>query len=60
MNKVMKAISIVGNLSEVIIASSIVADLLLKLRGKKSATKTQPIAVDDANQPQTKSPDAAA
>lgn len=40
MNKVMKAIAIVGNLSEVIIASAMVADLISKIRGAKSTSST--------------------
>ena len=51
MNKVMKAIGIVGNLSEVIIASAMVADLISKLRGTNNATSTT-IEVEDNPQPE--------
>lgn len=47
MNKVLKAIAIVGNLSEVIIASSLVAEMLTKIRGKKNPITT--ITVEDNN-----------
>lgn len=40
MNKVLKAISIVGNVSEVIIASSLVAEMVAKFRGSKKAIST--------------------
>ena len=43
MNKVWKAIAIVGNLSEVIIASAMVADLISKLRGNKATSPTNPV-----------------
>lgn len=57
MNKVFKAISIVGNVSEVIIASSLVAEMLMKLRGK-STKSTTIVAVED-NSPQPDQPIAA-
>lgn len=50
MNKVWKAIAIVGNLSEVIIASAMVADLICKLRGNKATSTT--IEVEDNPQPE--------
>lgn len=52
MNKVWKAISIVGNVSEVIIASAMVADLISKIRGTKKATipKTE---AEESSQPET-------
>lgn len=34
----MKVVAIIGNVSEVVIASSIVAELIGKIRGNKSAT----------------------
>ncbi|MCH5214112.1 MAG: hypothetical protein J1E97_02875 [Muribaculaceae bacterium] len=40
MNKILRAITIVGNLSEIIIATSLVVDLCDKIRGKKKATTT--------------------
>ena len=40
MNKIFRAITIVGNLSEIIIATSLVVDLCDKIRGKKKATTT--------------------
>lgn len=51
MNKVWKAIAIVGNLSEVIIATTMVADLLTKIRGNRKATSTT-IVVEDNPQPE--------
>ena len=51
MNKVWKAIAIVGNLSEVIIATTIVADLFNKIRGSRKATSTT-IEVEDNPQPE--------
>lgn len=50
MNKVWKAIAIVGNLSEVVIATSMVADLFNKIRGSRKATTT--IEVEDNPQPE--------
>lgn len=44
MNKIFKAIAIVGNVSEVIIASAMVADLISKLRGTNTASKSTPLA----------------
>ena len=44
MNKIFKAIAIVGNVSEVIIASAMVADLISKLRGISNASKSTPLA----------------
>ncbi len=46
MNKVFKAVAIIGNVSEVLIASSIVAEMLSKFRGRRKATKhdKKPIA----------------
>lgn len=44
MNKIFKAIAIVGNVSEVIIASAMVADLISKLRGINTASKSTPLA----------------
>lgn len=49
MNKVWKAIAIVGNLSEVIIATTMVADLFNKIRGSRKATSTE---VEDNPQPE--------
>lgn len=51
MNKVWKAIAIVGNLSEVIIATTMVADLFNKIRGNRKATSTT-IEVEDNPQPE--------
>lgn len=52
MNKVWKAIAIVGNLSEVIIATTMVADLFNKIRGSRKATSTTTIEVEDNPQPE--------
>ncbi len=51
MNKVWKAIAIVGNLSEVVIATSMVVDLFNKIRGNRKATSTT-IEVEDNPQPE--------
>lgn len=51
MNKVWKAISIVGNVSEILIATSMVVDLLNKIRGSRKATSTT-IEVEDNPQPE--------
>ena len=52
MNKVFKAIAIVGNLSEVIIASAMVADLISKLRGTKpTSPTTEAEAIPQPDQP---------
>ncbi len=51
MNKIFKAIAIVGNVSEVIIASAMVADLISKFRGSRKATSTT-IEVEDNPQPE--------
>lgn len=51
MNKVWKAIGIVGNLSEVIIAAAMVADLINKIRGNRKATST-PVVEDNCPQPE--------
>ena len=52
MNKVWKAIAIVGNLSEVIIATTMVADLLNKFRGSRKATSTTLVVEDPTPQPE--------
>lgn len=57
MNKVLKAITIFGNVSEAIIASSLVAEMLMKLRGK--STKLTTIAAVEDNSPQPDQPIAA-
>lgn len=57
MNKVLKAISIVGNVSEVLIATSMVADLISKIRGSRKATANT-IVVEEPN-PQPDQPIAA-
>ncbi len=57
MNKVFKAIAIVGNVSEVLIATSMVADLISKIRGSRKAT-TNTIVVEEPN-PQPDQPIAA-
>lgn len=57
MSKVWKAISIVGNLSEVLIATTMVADLFSKIRGNRKATSTT-IPVEEPN-PQPEQPMAA-
>ena len=51
MNKILRAITIVGNLSEIIIASALVADLCNKIHGKKKA-KTTVIEVEENLSPQ--------
>ena len=50
MNKILRAITIVGNLSEIIIATSLVVDLCDKIRGKKA--KTTVIEVEENVSPQ--------
>lgn len=57
MNKVFKAISIVGNVSEVLIATSMAADLISKIRGSRKATANT-IIVEEPN-PQPDQPIAA-
>lgn len=52
MNKVWKAIAIVGNLSEVIIATTMVADLFNKIRGSRKATSTTIVVEDTTPQPE--------
>lgn len=52
MNKVFKVIAIVGNVSEVLIATSMVADLISKLRGK-STKSTINMEVDEIPQSET-------
>ena len=52
MNKVWKAIAIVGNLSEVIIATTMVADLFNKIRGSRKATSTTIVVEDPTPQPE--------
>lgn len=56
MNKVMKAVAIVGNLAEVIIASTMMAEFIGKLRGNKT---TSSINMDGDNNPQPDQPIAA-
>lgn len=56
MNKVFKVIAIVGNVSEVLIATSMVADLFNKIRGNRKTTTT--IKVEETN-PQPDQPIAA-
>ncbi len=51
MNKVLKAISIVGNVSEVIIASAMVAELVAKLRGKSTKSTINMVVEDNSPQP---------
>ena len=51
MNKILRAITIVGNLSEIIIATSLVVDLCDKIRGKKKAA-TNVIEVEENLSPQ--------
>lgn len=46
MNKVFKVIAIVGNVSEVLIATTMVADLFNKIRGSRKATT---IKVEETN-----------
>lgn len=52
MNKVWKAIAIVGNLSEVIIATTMVADLFNKIRGSRKATSTTIVVEEPTPQPE--------
>ena len=56
MNKVLKVIAIVGNVSEVLIATTMVADLFNRIRGSRKATTT--IKVEETN-PQPDQPIAA-
>ena len=58
MNKIWNAICIVGNVSEVIIASAMVADLLTRIRGKRKAASTT-IVVEESTNPQPEQPLAA-
>lgn len=44
MNKIFKAIALIGNASEIVIASAMVADLISKLRGINTASKSTPLA----------------
>ena len=44
MNKIFKAIALIGNASEIIIASAMVADLISKLRGNRKAISSTPLA----------------
>lgn len=46
MTKVFRAIAIVGNLAELIVAGSILTDVILKIRGNKPATSPQPQVED--------------
>lgn len=57
MNKVWKVVALVGNLSEVVIATSMVADLISKIRGSRKATANT-IVVGEPN-PQPDQPIAA-
>ncbi|GEM_PF-6679611 len=51
MSKVLKAVAILGNVSEVIIASSLVVEMISKIRGnKKNAT---PTTAEEVPQPET-------
>lgn len=51
MSKVLKAVAILGNASEIIIATSIVAEMISKIRGnKKNAT---PTTAEEVPQPET-------
>ena len=58
MNKVFKIVAIIGNVSEVLIASSLVVEMLSKFRGKRKAATTT-IVVEDDNSPQPETPLAA-
>lgn len=51
MNKVFKAVAIVGNLAECVIASAMVADLISKLRGKSTSPTTEAEAIPQPDQP---------
>ena len=51
MNKILRAITIVGNLSEIIIASALVADLCNKFRGKKATTTVLEVEENVSPQP---------
>lgn len=52
MNKVLKAVAIVGNFAEVIIASAMVADLISKLRGTKPTSPiTEAEVIPQPDQP---------
>lgn len=50
MNKIFKAIALIGNASEIVIASAMVADLISKLRGTRKATSSTPL-VEETPQP---------
>lgn len=53
MNKVLKAVAVLGNAAEIIIAGSVLADVIMKLRGGKKAPTSNPVVVDDNPQPET-------
>lgn len=49
MNKIFRVVAVLGNAAEIVIAGSILADLIIKIRGNKKATK---LMVEDEDSPQ--------
>lgn len=52
MNKVWKVVALVGNVSEILIATTMVADLLNKIRGSRKATSKTTVVEDTTPQPE--------
>lgn len=52
MNKVWKVVALVGNVSEILIATTMVADLFNKIRGNRKATSTTIVVEDPTPQPE--------
>ena len=52
MNKVWKVVALVGNVSEFLIATTMVADLFNKIRGNRKATSTTIVVEDPTPQPE--------
>ncbi len=52
MNKVWKIVALVGNVSEILIATTMVADLFNKIRGNHKATSITNVVEDPTPQPE--------
>lgn len=52
MNKVWKIVALVGNVSEILIATTMAADLFNKIRGSRKATTTTIVVEDSTPQPE--------
>lgn len=52
MNKVWKVVALVGNVSEILIATTMVADLFNKIRGNRKATSTTIVVEEPTPQPE--------